>query len=765
MKDKIRIIFYIILFLFVGYIYFDIFNIPNSENSKEKKMIDIKRHENWIIVTSIYYPTEQCKNLSNISGFNFLVIGDKKTPTNWTLNNVTYLNLEHQKSLNLKLFSTTPTNSYNRKNIGYLYAIMHGAKFIYDTDDDNSPLVNLSNYFNYNEFDFGLVLKSKPFIEVNQSFVNPYAHFGQPTLWPRGFPLSGIKNYHFNDYYSGRRKASVIQQGLVNGDPDVDAVFRLTKSRPKKKFEIYFDSSSPSVQIPKYMFSPFNSQNTLYSYKAFWSLYLPKTVSFRLTDIWRSYWAQRLLWLLDETITFRGPSAYQIRNSHSYLKDFEEERSMYFQTEKLIIFLLEWKCFNFKFYECLIDLSIQMANNDFWGHDEIDSIKSWLDDLNKIGYKEPEILNHENDDTRNNLFEVRYTPKFQKGVDFENYCSDENLMEKYEKMQKLIYFQNFCKNSSEVNPLLTLEKVVNSNPLKFNYLLLVTFNHQSLEENIIFIKNFYEEHFQNIVFCGNNILKVLNSIRFKSRKFDSYSFIELNTVWGYFHYYCMNKVIEMNFNTEGIILMSDDVLLKYLNLKSLNPNKIWYHANPITNAIWDQNEIEKRAWMWWKSNLGISSLKNVWNEFAYILNGNSTIDKNIVLQVSIFLQNLRNQKFQKVNKSIPLENDIVYVNDASDCFYLPKKLFEIFHIITELFRKNNVFLEIAVPTILAGIANENSIEIINGIYSWGGYQFDLKDYNSTFHFAHPLKLSNLQNRKLICDVLINERYRIMLKKN
>ena len=45
MKDKIRIIFYIILFLFVGYIYFDIFNIPNSENSKEKKMIDIKRHE------------------------------------------------------------------------------------------------------------------------------------------------------------------------------------------------------------------------------------------------------------------------------------------------------------------------------------------------------------------------------------------------------------------------------------------------------------------------------------------------------------------------------------------------------------------------------------------------------------------------------------------------------------------------------------------------------------------------------------------------
>ncbi|PIO68768.1 hypothetical protein TELCIR_09431 [Teladorsagia circumcincta] len=32
-----------------------------------------------------------------------------------------------------------PYKSYTRKNIGYLYAIEHGAEWIYDTDDDNKP--------------------------------------------------------------------------------------------------------------------------------------------------------------------------------------------------------------------------------------------------------------------------------------------------------------------------------------------------------------------------------------------------------------------------------------------------------------------------------------------------------------------------------------------------------------------------------------------------------------------------------------------------
>ncbi len=179
---------------------------------------------------------------------------------------------------------------------------------------------------------------------MTKTKINPYAHFGQPTIWPRGYPLTEISKSHYNSYVSGPLKTSLIQQGVVNGDPDVDAIFRLTKSLQYKKINVSFDERAPSVQIPLFRIAPFNTQNTLFHYEAFWALYLPRTVPFRLSDIWRSYWAQRLLWLLNGTVSFRGTSAFRRRNSQSYLEDFYEEQKMYAKTNQLVDLLLKWKC-------------------------------------------------------------------------------------------------------------------------------------------------------------------------------------------------------------------------------------------------------------------------------------------------------------------------------------------------------------------------------------------------------------------------------------
>lgn len=115
------------------------------------------------------------------------------------------------------------------------------------------------------------------------------------------------------------------------------------------------------------------------------------TVEFRLTDIWRSYWAQRLLWLIDGTLTFNGANAFQIRNVHSYYKDFLNEQRMYLKTEKLVEFLTNWQCGWSKFYECVIDLSKGMADEGFWEQQEVIGIKKWINDLKAVGYIEPVI--------------------------------------------------------------------------------------------------------------------------------------------------------------------------------------------------------------------------------------------------------------------------------------------------------------------------------------------------------------------------------------
>ena len=50
-----------------------------------------------------------------------------------------------QKKTNLSLANNLPLNSYSRKNVGYLVAIMNGAKNIIETDDDNFPYKSFLN--------------------------------------------------------------------------------------------------------------------------------------------------------------------------------------------------------------------------------------------------------------------------------------------------------------------------------------------------------------------------------------------------------------------------------------------------------------------------------------------------------------------------------------------------------------------------------------------------------------------------------------------
>lgn len=86
-------------------------------------------------------------------------------------------------------------------------------------------------------------------------------------------------------------KSSYLVQGLANVDPDVDAIYRLTLP-----LGITFDGDAWAVALPSGAFCPFNSQNTLFAKEALWGLLIPVTTTFRVCDIWRGYWVQRMLW-------------------------------------------------------------------------------------------------------------------------------------------------------------------------------------------------------------------------------------------------------------------------------------------------------------------------------------------------------------------------------------------------------------------------------------------------------------------------------------
>lgn len=240
-----------------------------------------------------------------------IVAGDTKTPSDFHLQGATYLSVEAQTTSEFELAKVLPKGHYARKNIGYLRAMDDGASAIFETDDDNEPLPSWSLRTELVE----------AFDCVNQGWVNVYRHFTDEPVWPRGLPLESIRGPGVAPTLSSKvqRSMAPIQQALANGSPDVDAVWRLTQDR-----DIAF-RTEPSVRLVPGAWCPFNSQSTWWFTEAFPLLYLPSLCSFRMTDIWRSFVAQRCLWELGHGVVFHGPEMHQDRNEHNLLRDFEQE--------------------------------------------------------------------------------------------------------------------------------------------------------------------------------------------------------------------------------------------------------------------------------------------------------------------------------------------------------------------------------------------------------------------------------------------------------
>jgi hypothetical protein len=333
-------------------------------------------HTHWIVVTTINYPSQALKKLAALKDWHLVVVADKKTPLDWSLPNCEFLSVEKQAQLGYRIVSLLPWNHYCRKNIGYLYAIEHGARVIYDTDDDNILLQN-----------------SIPLLPITSTLrtwksphttFNPYAYFGQPTLWPRGYPLEHITQASEGNY----AQESVfipIQQGMVNNDPDVDAIHRLTRNS-----FVTFEHNEP-ICLDQNIMCPFNSQNTLTYYPAFWGLVIPITTSFRVCDIWRGYWVQRLLWDLKAHLCFLPASALQHRNEHNLMVDFKQEIDLYVKAGKLVHFLMHWKSEHPLIFDRIIELTNLMVLNGYYQEKETAFMQAWLLDLQDAGYIPPTI--------------------------------------------------------------------------------------------------------------------------------------------------------------------------------------------------------------------------------------------------------------------------------------------------------------------------------------------------------------------------------------
>ncbi len=327
-----------------------------------------------LIITTINKPNKNIKNFSKVSNkqnWNFIIIGDKKSPKKFKINYGEYFNLRDQKKINLKFNKICPINSYARKNIGFLLAIKKGSEIIVETDDDNCPKKS---------FFFNKVLEHKTYEIKNGSWVNIYNLFlknkKNNVIWPRGVPLDQINSSFIRINKKLKKEKFYLQQGVCEKNPDVDAIYRLLN----RKIDIKFKSNY-KISLGKSI-STFNSQNTIWFKKIFPLLYLPVTCTMRCTDIWRGLIAHNILKKDNKKILFFGTTMYQERNFHNLHKDFEEEIPMYLNNKKIyeILSQLKLKSGSNNYFHNLLISYQTLIKKGFLSKKELKYVKAWIND-------------------------------------------------------------------------------------------------------------------------------------------------------------------------------------------------------------------------------------------------------------------------------------------------------------------------------------------------------------------------------------------------
>jgi hypothetical protein len=512
--------------------------------------------DKWIVVAALGQPTSEILELGRIPGWQLLAVGGSETPSDWKVAGAVFLSLEQQAVLGYQINSYLPYNSYLRKNIGYLFAIQHGATKIYDADEKVKVLGgDLNRVFDVELH--GQKSRHDPLLQYrsleNRSVVNPFVHFGQRSVWPRGLPLEVVPqitpDVSYTEVLPGQQ---FIQQGLANGLPDVDSIFYSTRKAEDVAIDIEFDTLAPPVALPQGTMAPCNALNTLFQSPGFWGLLLPVSLTPKSADIVRGYWAQRILWEIGGMLVFYPPTVKRVDVAQP--SSFLEEKDLHRESARLIKFLVNWRSQNSTLFDKILHLSYGMAEAGFWGAQDVELMAAWLKDLLSVGWRQPQLVDLNLDNVTVPLEHKQFVPKAYPSVHLG--VEDTTTMG--------IEFSEFLKwRQYYGNMVLVLEC---SYPL----------NHTVLPWRLL-----YGRLFKHVVVLSQEKEVALG--------------VEASDLW--MSYNLLPSIFERYPTAEGFLVMKEGVVFNYWHLASANKTLLWsLHA---ANGTWQVASFNDEGSAWY----------------------------------------------------------------------------------------------------------------------------------------------------------------------
>ncbi|KAF9158097.1 hypothetical protein DFQ26_007973, partial [Actinomortierella ambigua] len=428
-------------------------------------------------------------------------------------------------------------------------------------------------------------------------------------------------------------------------------------------------------------------------YDALWGLLLPITVSFRVCDIWRGYWVQRLLWDVNGSLGFTKPTVDQIRNAHNYLDDYRDELQIYDETTKFIDFLSSWTSPSTDLASRIVELMQGMSQHKFVNEADVDLARRWVADLRSVGYTFPNVTLY---DAKAHQAAVMAHAESRLDHQTSRLVSNEAL-----KQCQAEAATDAAMSKIQITTLST-KKDLSSTVFK-DVLMVVNFNHPDYNAIEPFL-SIYKTYFPNIKFYGPNVPEHLKDV-VSPVIYD----------YGWASYRAIADAVEKYPQYKGYLYTNDDTLLNVFQLAEFDQDKVWKRVPDPVMDVYDLSKSQPDNWVQWARRESDA----MWADPASF-----TAE-----------QRARVRAYSHVDGAFN-------VRAFADAVYVPSRIAKEVAALLRIFMQHNIYLEHALG--LALIAAEPTTNWVNWTeaYLWEGERLHWREQLVPgLDMLHPVKLT------------------------
>ncbi len=485
---------------------------------------------------------------------------------------------------------------------------------------------------------------------------------------------------------------------------------------------------------------------------SFWAMPIYSTdISQQAVAKMWSFIVQKIMWLTGQRVLTYGSAPYkQGSTTDKTLPEITQD------------FISRWQCKTVEVFTCIMEMVKSLTNQKLIDSTAMLVLHEWLHSLTQLGY---EIKPRESglalfEDTCSG--DVIYNP-----IDYSQtvYTQPHRTRKPYIPANGIKSIQathsRLCSKHSYYNLRNSNNKPKNSLniPINFthpwiqfeNILLVVTYNNP-LYETVQYVETMHRPFFPFLIHCGPGVPDMDNTLyKLKDFVFSFYSYKPTpeGHAKGAFNYECIAGIINMHYPVEGYLVMSDDMMISIFKLFDLPRHMTWFlPKEEIITA-----DVQKLK----TCRLGMCDFYPHWKWWEDYQS--QTLSLLARLEREQHLSPLVHKCYRQLLVSTGGKHRAH--GGFSDFYYIPYRLAKDFASLLSIFREEDVFLEITIPTIIRCLELQEDIITIRGSVNWmhdrdQPWIFLSKKHFLGKSFLHPTKWSFLAEgapdfKKFFCE--------------